>query len=111
MGWIAKPGSAEDKLNRWLTSKNQLRVALWLSGLFCGLAAWSMFEVLKPAWRPLTLLPVIFGVSAIVASHTLKPTERPTRFAWAASLLLALPTPIVVLVNSGILGSIVRAFR
>ena len=111
MGWIAKRGSAEDKLNRWLTSKNQLRGALWLSALFCSLAAWSMFDMLKPAWRALTVVPLLFGATAIVASHHLKRTETPTRLAWAVSLFLALPTLFVVFVNSGILGSIVRAVR
>ena len=110
MGWIAKPGSAEDKLKRWVTSKNQLRVALWLSGFFCALAASYMFDHLKSAWQALILVPLIFGLSAILASEILRRNEKPTRLAWAVSLFLALPTPLVVAVNSGIVDSIISAF-
>lgn len=37
MGWIAKPGSAEDRLNKWLDRLGLSRFALWCSALFkCG---------------------------------------------------------------------------
>src|SRR3569623_648566 len=68
MGWIAKPGSAEDKLNRWFTDKNCARLALWISAWVCCLIIWWMVGVLKPSWRGLLLIP---GFSLQVRSRCL----------------------------------------
>jgi hypothetical protein len=40
MGWIAKPGSAEDRLNQWLVRKNLAPVFLAFSVLESGLFFW-----------------------------------------------------------------------
>lgn len=91
MGWIAKPSSAEDKLNRWMTPKNQLRIALWLSVYVCAQAIWSILEIVKPNWRLLTAIPAIFGVCALVASVYLKRIEHPSPVGWWLSVFLTLP--------------------
>jgi hypothetical protein len=111
MGWIARPGSAEDKLNRWMTSKNQLRMALWSSACVCAFATWSVIESTKSGREGLAAIPALFGVGAIIASVYLGRAAQPPNKAWRLSKFLTLPVFIYIVFLSGIGGTVMHALR
>ncbi|WP_156364284.1 MULTISPECIES: hypothetical protein [unclassified Sphingomonas] len=108
MGWIAKPGSAEDRLNKWLDRLGLSRFALWCSALLSVAIAWNLYDVLPPNRKFLTAIPVAFGFGACAVARHLGKVERPGLAAWLAALFFSTPLLLQVAESSGLFDLISR---
>jgi hypothetical protein len=106
MGWTAKPGSAEERLNQWTTRKNVTLIFLGLSVFYSGLLAWAAIELLKPSWRYLVGLPLAYGVGAACTAAVLWRSEHPSTATWATAYFFGALPAITMLLNSGIVGEV-----
>lgn len=106
MGWIAKPGSAEDRLNQWLTRKNVTLTFLGLSVFYSALLAWAAVGLLKPDWRYLSVVPLAYGLGAVGTAVALWKIDRPSTATWAIAYFFGALPAIKMLLDSGVVGEI-----
>lgn len=110
MGWIAKPGSAEERINQWLVRKNLALIFLAFSAFESGLFFWLAVQWLKPGWRFLMLLPLAYAIGASITGVVLWKSKDPSSTLWATTyFFVALPV-IKMVLDSGIIGEVVALF-
>lgn len=110
MGWIAKPGSAEDRINQWLVRKNLALIFLAFSVFESGLFFWLAIHWLKPGWRFLMLLPLAYAIGASATAVFLWKSKEPSSALWTTTyFFVALPV-IKMVLDSGIIGEVVTLF-
>jgi hypothetical protein len=110
MGWIAKPGSVEDRLNQWFVRKNLALIFLVFSVFESGLFFWLAVQWLKPGWRFLMLLPLAYAIGAFMTGALLWKSKEPSSALWATTyFFVALPI-IKMVLDSGIISEVVALF-
>ena len=107
MGWIAKPGSAEDSLNQWFVRKNVALIFLVFSVFESGLFFLLAVQWLKPGWRVVMLLPLAYAIGAILTGVLLWKSKEPSSALWTTTyFFVALPV-IKMVLDSGIISEVV----
>ncbi|WP_116089783.1 hypothetical protein [Sphingomonas crusticola] len=113
MAWIAKPGSAEDKFNRWSERVGPTRILLWLSTLFSIVIAWSVFEIVIPKWRILAIIPLFYAAGALATARYFRRVDKPGWLARAVSIFFLMPIILHIAKSVGvtdIVASILQRF-
>ncbi|WP_313332689.1 hypothetical protein [Sphingobium yanoikuyae] len=110
MGWIAKPGSTEDRLNQWLVRKNLALIFLAFSVFESGLFFWLAVQWLKPGWRFLMLLPLAYAIGAFITGVVLWRSKDPSSALWAATYFFVGLPVIKMVLDSGIISEVVAFF-
>lgn len=111
MGWIAKPGSAEDRLNQWMTRKNTTVLFLLFSVFYSGLLAWTILDWLKPHWRFLVFAPGLYGLGAAISAVMLWRSKQPSRALWMLAYFFAALPFTKMFIDSGIVGGVIAALQ
>lgn len=109
VGWIARPGSAEDRLKKWLDRVGLTRVLLWCSALLTLLIAWNMYDVTLPRWRWILIVPVTYALGALGIARHFGQMERPTKLAWFAAIFFLIPVFVQFAVSTGLADMIERS--
>ena len=109
MGWIAEPGSAEDRLKRWLDRVGVTRILLWCSTAESMLIAWNLYDALPANYVFLTAVPIAFGFGAFAVARHLGKVERPSIVAWLAALFFMIPVLLQVAGSAGLFDLIAQS--
>lgn len=100
MGWIAKPGSPEDRLNRWL-DRNILRVCLAVSAAVSIQWTVTIIEVARLDQRIIAIVPALFALGELIAAFKTR-TIRELSTAQRGLVGLLLVPAVVDLVEGGV---------
>jgi hypothetical protein len=106
VGWIAKPGSAENRLNKWLDRIGLTRILLWCSAFQSALIGWTLYDILVPDRRVLAVLPFLYATGALAVARHLGKVERPSAASWLAAAFFLLPVLLQIAESLGLIDGI-----
>jgi hypothetical protein len=109
MSWIAKPGSTEDRLNKWLDRIGLTRILLWCSAFQSVLIGLRLYDALVPDRRALAVLPFLYAKGALAVARHLGKVERPSAAARVAAAFFLLPIVLQFAESVGLLDLIGRS--
>jgi hypothetical protein len=108
MGWIARPGSAEDKFNKWWDRNGFTRGLLWCSAIWSVLIGLRLFAILPQDRRVVAVLPMLYAVGALAVARHLGRIERPKAASWIAAAFFLIPVVVQSAKSLGLLDLLSR---
>ena len=109
MGWIANPGSAEDRFNKWLDRTGLTRILLCFSAFLSVLIGWRLCEALPPGRRLLAALAILYALGALAVARHLGKIERPSAASWVAAAFFLIPVMLQIAESVGLFDLIARS--
>jgi hypothetical protein len=103
MGWIAKPGSAEDKIDKWLDRTSLTRLLLCFSAILSLIIAVGVYRPESSSSRALVALPILYGLGTLAVAYLLGKTRRPSVVLKIASAFFLLPVALHFMNSVGVL--------
>ena len=109
MGWIAKPGSTEDKLNKWLDRIGLIRILLWCSAFLSVITGWNLYGFLLSAHRAWAGVAILYAVGALAVARRLGKVERPSAVLWLAVAFFLIPVAVQAAESVGVFDLLARS--